>query len=98
MGLRYGEIPFRSSSVRFEYIFHGIGGRRPRPPPKCLPLRIVLTKLSSVQLPIPVTLSGVRFVVNDTPHGPDHAVFVALIDVAQPSGSFGPAVIRMSCG
>ena len=47
---------------------------------------------------MPVSLSGVRFVVNEMPHGPDHAVLVSLIETAQPGGSFGAAVIVMSCG
>src|SRR5689334_11900934 len=42
----------------------------------CRPVRIALMNMSSVQIPMPVFLSGVRFIVYEMPHGPAHAVFV----------------------
>src|SRR5437773_12254538 len=86
-------MALRSASVAFEYIFHGIGGMMARPAPTCLPVRIVLMNMSSVHFPIPVSGSGVRFVVKATPTGVDHAVFESLIAVAQPAAFVGGAVI-----
>lgn len=40
-------------------------------------LRMAVTNIASVQIPRPVFWSGVRLAVNETPHGPAHAVFVA---------------------
>src|SRR5262245_54102847 len=93
---RYSKIAFRSESVKFEYIFQGIGGRIGRPLPRCLPLRMALMNVSSVQPPMPVALSGVRLLVKATPAGVDQAVLVSLIAVTQPGGSFGAAVILAS--
>ena len=47
-------------------------------------------KSCSVHAPIPVTRSGVRFDVNETPHGPAHAVFVSLIATIHPPCSGRP--------
>src|SRR5215831_14698520 len=55
------------------YQYHGIGGRIGRPVPWCLPVRRALTNISCVQLPSPVSLSGVRFIAKLTPHGPAQA-------------------------
>jgi hypothetical protein len=51
----------RSSSVAAAVLNHGMGGRIARPFPMCLPVRIARTKSSSVQPPMPVSTSGVRF-------------------------------------
>jgi hypothetical protein len=89
--LQVGEDRLRSSSVAWAYICHGIGGSRSRPSPWCLPRRIVLTNMSSVQLPRPVAWSGVRLRVNEMPHGPTHAVSSALDIDTQPDGDSTPA-------
>src|SRR5687768_888194 len=60
---RYANTDFKSSSVRFRYTDQGMGGRIGLDTPQCRPLRMVLMKMSSVQMPIPVILSGVRFAV-----------------------------------
>ena len=46
-----------------------MGGRIGRPEPKCLPVRIALMNCSTVQLPSPVSSSGVRFAEKLIPHG-----------------------------
>src|SRR5262245_65936086 len=61
------------------YIGIGIGGRIARPRPMWRPVRIVSLKLRNVHRPRPVSESGVRFAVKLTPHGPDHAVVVAVV-------------------
>jgi hypothetical protein len=61
------------SAARFST---GIGGSTGRPLPWCRPVRIVLMNISSLQSPRPVPLSGVRFAVKLTPHGPAKAVLV----------------------
>src|SRR6188768_2035338 len=47
--------------------------------------------ISSVQLPNPVSLSGVRFMAKLTPHGPTHAVRWLLAAVPQPVGPINVA-------
>src|SRR5688572_16206126 len=53
------------------------------------PVRMVSLKLRWVHLPRPVSLSGVRFAVKLTPHGPDHAVFVAAAETIHGPSGFG---------
>src|SRR3954454_19466767 len=64
-----------------------MGGRIGRDTPQCLPVRIVLMKVSSLQMPMPVSWSGVRLRAYDTPQGPAKAVFVAA--PVQSQGPFG---------
>src|SRR4051812_30704164 len=52
----------------------------------CFPVLIVFTNMSSVQMPRPVFLSGVRLKAYEIPHGPEYAVLVAL-----PAHIHGPA-------
>ena len=88
-----------SSSFSAPMIGYGIGGRIGRPLPWCRPVRIVLMNISSVQSPRPVSLSGVRFAVKLTPHGPANAVLVAAADPAPgPGGSAGGGGIFRSAG
>ena len=55
--------------------------------------------MSSVQSPSPVSLSGVRFAVKLTPHGPAKAVLVAAPSHSHgPGGSAGGAGIFRSAG
>jgi hypothetical protein len=61
---------------------HGIGGKIGRDCPMCLPVRMALTNISSVQMPSPVFWSGVKLAANDMPHGPLHAVSVGLVAIA----------------
>src|SRR5512135_3496601 len=99
MVLKYAKIALRSLSVMFLNAGQGMGGRRSRPFPMRLPVRIVAMKFCSVQSPSPVSLSGVRFLVKLTPHGPDHAVIVEANDPIQGPGEVtGDAGIFMSCG
>src|SRR3982751_5146546 len=57
---------------------HGIGGMIGRASPQCLPRRIVFRKICSVQMPMPLMVSGVKFAAYVTPQGPANAVLVAL--------------------
>ena len=67
--------------------------------PWCLPVRIVAMNISSVQSPRPVSLSGVRFAVKLTPHGPANAVLVAAPTTSTaPRGSAGGGGIFMLSG
>src|SRR5512145_2247562 len=51
--------------------------------------------IASVQLPSPVSLSGVRFAVKLTPHGPANAVLVAAPDHSHgPRGAGGVGITR----
>src|SRR5258706_3560618 len=63
-----------------------MGGRISRPFPKCFPVRRALMNIASVQLPSPVSLSGVRFMVKEVPHGPLHAVRWAFVTAPHRSG------------
>ena len=89
---RYAKIALMSESVKLAYDAHGIGGKMSRftAAPICLPFRMALTNVSSVHAAIPVG-SGVRLVVKDTPHGPDHAVFVSATTMPHPAGVGGAA-------
>src|SRR5262245_3280460 len=71
---RYANIAFRSSSGNCPYQFHGIGGRIGRLLPMCLPCLSAVTNMSSVQMPRPVFMSGVKFAAKETPQSPLHAV------------------------
>src|SRR5262245_9142485 len=65
----------------------GIGGMIGRASPQCFPRRIAFTKICSVQMPMPLMGSGLRFAAYVTPHGPAKAVLVAL-----------PAQTQSACG
>ena len=56
-------MAFKSSSLNFEYICHGIGGRMSRPVPMCLPVFMAFRNASSDHALLfkPVSGSGVRF-------------------------------------
>src|SRR5512135_2562751 len=71
---RYAKIALRSASGIWPMNIQGMGGRICRPCPMSLPVRIAPMNVSSVQLPMPVATSGVRFFGKLTPHGPYHAV------------------------
>src|SRR5687767_209172 len=74
-----------SSSVNLAKFGQGIGGNNVRPSfkPWNLPSRMARKNCSSVQLPIPVALSGVRLAEKETPQGPTQAVKCSLV-IAQP--------------
>src|SRR3989304_1670072 len=74
---------------------HGIGGSRGRPLPPFRPVRMALMNICSVQLPMPVARSGVRFVVIERPQGPAPAVLVPVIAVSNGAGSLGRGVTLM---
>src|SRR5262245_10793186 len=81
MDFRYANIALRSSSGNCPYQFHGIGGRMGRLLPMCLPCLSAATNMSSVQMPRPVFMSGVRLAANETPQAPLHAVRWSLVCV-----------------
>src|SRR5262245_5759243 len=87
-----------SSSGSAPTIQYGIGGRIARPLPWWRPVRIVAMNMSSVHEPRPVSLSGVRFAVKLTPHGPAHAVFVADMDPIHGPDGGGGGGITISAG
>ena len=58
---RYAKIAFRSSSVALPIHGQGIGGWISRDVPMCFPVFMAFKNMSSVQMPRPVFLSGVRF-------------------------------------
>lgn len=62
---RYVKIACKSSSVRFLKSCQGIGARSSGTCPCASPRAM---NICSVPIPSPVTLSGVRFAANDTPH------------------------------
>ena len=66
------------------------------PAPMCFPSRMALMNMSSVQRPMPVFRSGVRLAVNETPHGPAHAVNVGVALTGQSGESFGIETFRFS--
>src|SRR5437773_10763457 len=70
---------------------HGIGGRMGRPSPLCLPVRSAVMKISGVQLPRPVALSGVRFGAKLTPHPPTQAVRLLFVIAHHFVGARSPA-------
>src|SRR6185503_20656366 len=74
-----------------------MGGRRGRATPQCRPLRMVLRKISSVQMPVPVLRSGVRLAAKLTPHGPENAVFVGAPDQAHLSDSIRAGLSMGNC-
>src|SRR2546423_10238016 len=88
---RYANIARRSASVISLYMGHGIGGRMSRPSPRCLPVRSALTKISGVQLPRPVALSGVRLGAKLTPQPPTQAVRLLLVRAPHLFGAMSPA-------
>src|ERR1041384_440779 len=63
-----------------------MGGRMSLPFPMSFPVRIALMNMSCVQLPSPVSLSGVRLRVKDVPQGPLQAVRLWLVMVSHLSG------------
>jgi hypothetical protein len=75
-------------------------GKIGREIPMCLPLRMALTNISSVQMPSPVFWSGVKFAANDTPHGPLHAVSVGVLTIPHAAAGceFGGAGSLKSSG
>src|SRR5687768_6941900 len=98
MLMRYAYMAFKSSSLAMAYMRHGIGGSSGRPVPPLRPLPMAARNVASLQLPMPVVRSGVRFVVNETPHGPDHAVFVSLIETSHPPAAGRGAFTTTFCG
>src|SRR4030067_436621 len=80
-------MAFRSSSVIWPILNQGMGGRMARPAPRCLPVRMALIKAASVQEPVPVALSGVRFMAKLTPQGPYQAVKCWLVTATHLAGS-----------
>src|SRR2546423_1377332 len=73
------------------YIGHGIGGRMSRPSPWGLPVRSAFMKISGVQLPRPVALSGVRFGAKLTPHPPTQAVRLLFVSAPHLLAARSPA-------
>src|SRR4051812_7650565 len=77
-----------------------IGRDLPTPAPQCVPVRRALKNMFSVQIPIPLNLSGVRLAAYETPHGPANAVFVAAPCQIHglPGSIFGTGGSLTSCG
>ena len=57
---RQAKTAFKSPSFKLDDACHGIGGKMGRPTPMCFPARIAWMNISSVQMPRPVSLSGVK--------------------------------------
>src|SRR5262249_47422737 len=77
------QMALRSSSLSFEYICHGIGGRMSRPDPICLPVFIALRNASSdhALLFSPVSGSGVMLAAKEVPQNPLHEVSVSVVPI-----------------
>lgn len=74
---KYAHSACKSASVAWEYAGYGMGGSITAPF-GLWPVRIAFMKSAPVQVPSPVSGSGVRFLVKLTPHGPAHEVLVAV--------------------
>src|SRR3979490_2441215 len=86
-----------AASPSCPYHGHGIGGRMGRAVPRWAPVLSAITKLRSVMFK-PVSLSGVRFAANDTPHGPLHAVFVPFVATSHGPVGLNGAVMLIDSG
>ena len=69
-------MAFKSPSLKSFMLNHGIGGKTSRPldSPWCLPVLAIWINVASVHSPMPVSLSGVKFMAKLTPQGPAKAV------------------------
>src|SRR5262249_36485556 len=92
----------RSSSLSFEYICHGIGGRMSRPDPICLPVFIAMRNASSdhALLFSPVSGSGVMLAAKEVPRNPLHEVSVSVVPLVDglPAGALYGVVILIDEG